>query len=608
MAPSLPSPVAGMSNLLGQMLAKGGAAKFGGGNNSDSDSDEPPPGSFAAMLAAKKKGLGQSSPTTSKAPALVVPKAPPPPAGGPPPPPPPGRGGPPPPPGAPGPPAPGMMMMNMKKEGATAGVKLKTLQWDKLNYMAVGNTVWGSGGVDEDALQRALGANGIFGNMEQLFVAKVTEYREPRASKKAREILILEQRRAHQINIMLGGMKHTNPEIRHAIFRMDEEFMSLVQITNLLKFVPEAEETGKLLEYKDAPEDVKLQLGRAEAFFVEILKIERYQQRLEGLKFKVTFESLLDGVNESISAISVASKKLKNAKYFKELLNLILMLGNYMNGGGHNGGAFGFKIASINKLVDTKASNAPNMTLLHFLTNITESTLPDLLNYQAEISTCGEACRVSLPELLSDFNLIKTKLKEIKVELSTHYPDGLKICPDDRFYEVMKPFIEGAEKKFSRAETAMVEMDSLYKDCVKFFGEEPAIIKPDEFFGIFKTFTSSFEKARDDNRKQRERDTQREKAKQAARQRQEQIAAKRNRLQVPDIIGEGSTSDADGGSDDKGMMDSLLETLRNGGDNEASRRDRRRKHRADHAASVSVKAQDLLTSLREDNGGHDRIS
>ncbi|KAG0358937.1 Dishevelled associated activator of morphogenesis 2 [Gamsiella multidivaricata] len=598
-----------MGNLLGQMLAKSNSTKLGGNNDSDSDSDEPAPGSFAAMLAAKKKRLGQSSPTTTKGPSFARPKAgdppPPPPSGAggpPPPPPPPGRGGPPPPPGGAGPPPPGMMLTNKKKDGAIAGVKLKTLQWDKLNYMAVGNTIWGSGGVDEEALQRALGANGIFGNMEQLFVAKVTEYREPRASKKAREILILEQRRAHQINIMLGGMKHTNPEIRHAILRMDEDFMPLVQLTNLLKYVPDAEETGKLLEYKDAPEDVKLRLGRAEAFFVEILQIDRYQQRLEGLKFKVTFKSLLDGVNESISAISIASKSLKDAGYFKELLNLILMLGNYMNGNSHNGGAFGFKIASINKLVDTKASNASSMTLLHFLTSITETTLPDLLQYQAEISSCGEACRVSLPELQSDFNHIKTQLKEIKVELSTHYPDGLKTCADDRFYEVMQPFIETAERQFSRTESAITEMEILYKDCVKFYGEEPTIMKPDEFFGIFKTFTSSFEKAREDNRKQRERDTQREKARLAAKQRQEQIAAKRNRLQVPDINGEGSTSDADGGSDDKGMMDSLLESLRNGRDNEASRRDRRRKHRMDHSASVAVKAQDLLTSLREDSG------
>ena len=102
--------------------------------------------------------------------------------------------------------------------------------------------------------------------------------------------------------------------------------------------------------------DTEKQLVLINIFFplgLQILNIDRYQQRLEGLKFKVTFQSLLDGVNESILAISAASKGLRNAKYFKELLNLILMLGNYMKGGSHNGGAFGFKIASINKVCFT---------------------------------------------------------------------------------------------------------------------------------------------------------------------------------------------------------------------------------------------------------------
>ncbi|KAF9956965.1 hypothetical protein BGZ70_009694 [Mortierella alpina] len=614
----------GLGGLLSSIVSKGGLQKSANGDNgSGSDSDEPPAGSLAAMLAAKKKKLGTASATSPGSPkaggptppALAPPKAggpppppppPPPPGmgGPPPPPPPPGKGGPPPP---PGPGGPGAMLMNMnkKKEGATAAVKLKALQWDKLNYMAVGNTVWGSGGMDESALQKALGENGVFGSMEQLFVAKVAEYKEPRASKKNMEICILEQRRAYQINIMLGGMKHTYPEIRQAILRMDEEFMTLVQLSNLLKFVPEAEETGKLLEYKDAPEDVKLTLGRPEAFFVEMLKVDRYQQRLEGLKFKVTFQSLLDGVNESMASITAASKGLKNAKHFKQLLNLILMLGNYMNGGSHNGGAFGFKIASINKLVDTKASNAPNMTLLHFLSNITESTLPEVLDYQKEIGACGDACRVSLPDLQADFNLIKTKIRETKQELTTHYANGRKICPEDRFYEVMQPFIESAEKAFAKAETAMLDMESLYKDCVKFYGEDSAVMKPDEFFGIFKTFMSSFEKARDDNHKQKEREEQREKAKTAAKVRQEQMAAKRNRIKVQGGE-EGGPDDASGGGrgDDKGVMDSLLETLRNGGDSEASRRDRRRKNRVlDHAPTngVASKAQDLLMSLREDN-------
>lgn len=65
---------------------------------------------------------------------------------------------------------------------------------------------------------------------------------ERKAAKKDREILVIEQRRAHQINIMLGGMKHTNPEIRFAVLRMDSDSLTLVQITNLIKFIPEAGE------------------------------------------------------------------------------------------------------------------------------------------------------------------------------------------------------------------------------------------------------------------------------------------------------------------------------------------------------------------------------
>lgn len=38
-----------------------------------------------------------------------------------------------------------------------------------------------------------------------------------------------------------------------------------------------------------------------------------------------------------------------------------------MNGAGHKGGAYGFKVTSINKLVDTKSANGSEHTLLHFL-------------------------------------------------------------------------------------------------------------------------------------------------------------------------------------------------------------------------------------------------
>lgn len=139
---------------------------------------------------------------------------------------------------------------------------------------------------------------------------------------------------------------------------------------------------------------------------------------------------------------------------------------------------------------------------------------------------------MSLPDLQTDFNYLKTKIKEIKTELHTHYFNGFKSCPEDRFYEVMQPFMVTAERAFAKAETAMLEMDTLYKEVVKFYGEDSVAMKPEEFFGIFKTFSASFEKAREDNQKQKEKEAQREKAKTAAKARQEQMAAKKNRINV----------------------------------------------------------------------------
>lgn len=141
---------------------------------------------------------------------------------------------------------------------------------------------------------------------------------------------------------------------------------------------------------------------------------------------------------------------------------------------------------------------------------------------------------MSIPEVQSDFNHLKLKIKEIKNELQTHYVNGYKASPDDRFFEVMQPFIENAEQAFRKAEADMLDMETTYKDCVKFYGEDAAVMKADEFFGIFKTFNASFEKARGDNHRQEEKEAQHEKAKTAAKARQEQMVAKKNRIRVQD--------------------------------------------------------------------------
>jgi len=67
------------------------------------------------------------------------------------------------------------------------------------------------------------------------------------------------------------------------------------------------------------------------------------------------------------------------------------MLGNFLNASGHKGNAQGFKVTSINKLVDTKSSQSSNRTLLHFTAKTVSQTMPDTESFLEELSKPAEA-------------------------------------------------------------------------------------------------------------------------------------------------------------------------------------------------------------------------
>ena len=62
----------------------------------------------------------------------------------------------------------------------------------------------------------------------------------------------------------------------------------------------------------------------------------------------------------------VTSEKLR------KVLEVVLAFGNFMNQG-RRGNAFGFKLSSLNKIVDTKSSTDKDVTLLHYIIKTLES-------------------------------------------------------------------------------------------------------------------------------------------------------------------------------------------------------------------------------------------
>ncbi|KAI9146343.1 hypothetical protein BKA69DRAFT_1034590 [Paraphysoderma sedebokerense] len=560
---------------------------------------------------------------------LPPPPPPPPPSMGgmpPPPPPPPPMGGMPPPPPPPGF-GPAMPLLPpRRKRKYIPSVALKQLQWDKLPDFSVKNTIW-KGSIEElekgiepdEKWSQVLGEN-VFNEIEEKFPARQVKVmkKEEKEKLEVKEVSVVDPKKAYNISvltifaflrtsdIMLGRLRqYTFTDLRQAILQLDFEVMTPQIIKQFLKYVPSAEEIGQLNAYKD---NRVVNLAKADRFFVEMLRIDRYEHRLKAINYMCSFDERYKDLDHDVNAIIEASESLESSECLAKFLDMVLMMGNYMNNG-FRGGAWGFKIGSINKLIDTKANDSKT-TLLHFLANLIQRKVPDILEFTNEIKPVSEACRVNFELLNTELNLLRSGLRDIINELERFHnnPNGGDEDKDkqDRFKSVMSEFkirIEGLMKDLN---VRVTKMEKCYKSVVQLFGEDPDKMGPEEFFGIFKTFLTSFETALSDNQKQREAEelkAKRRKIHRESREKKELKEMSNKRHPVNERIElEGKRND--GGKINE--MDDLLNSLKKGGDfferhhpshsssNQPAANGKSKRH-----SSIGTKAQQLLNNLQQ---------
>ncbi|XP_043543183.1 disheveled-associated activator of morphogenesis 2 isoform X2 [Chiloscyllium plagiosum] len=370
---------------------------------------------------------------------------------------------------------------------------LKSFNWHKLAEDRIQGTVWN----DIDDL-RAFNTLDLE-DFEKMFSAYQRQQKELGSTedlyltmRKVKELSVIDGRRAQNCVILLSKLKLSNEEIKRAILQMDEqEDLAKDMLEQLLKFVPEKSDIDLLEEHKHETD----RMARADRFLYEMSRIDHYQQRLQALFFKKKFAERLAEAKPKIEVILLASKELCRSKRLKQLLEVVLAFGNYMNKG-QRGNAFGFRISSLNKIGDTKSSIDRNITLLHYLIMIFEKSYPEILTIQLDLLHVPDAAKVNLAELEKEINNIKNGLKALEAELE--YQKRRTRDGEDKFVPVMSDFITVASFSFSEMEDMLVEAKDKYSKMLKHFSEDETKMQPDEFFGIFDTFLQSFAEAKQD--------------------------------------------------------------------------------------------------------------
>ncbi|XP_030171292.1 disheveled-associated activator of morphogenesis 2 isoform X1 [Lynx canadensis] len=487
----------------------------------------------------------------------------------PPPPPPLPPGGPPTPPGAPPcfsmglplppDPCPSSDIPLRKKCVPQPSHPLKSFNWVKLNEERVPGTVWNE--VDDMRVFRILDLE----DFEKMFSAYqrhqelITNPQQKElgstediylASRKVKELSVIDGRRAQNCIILLSKLKLSNEEIRQAVLKMDEqEDLAKDMLEQLLKFIPEKSDIDLLEEHKHEIE----RMARADRFLYEMSRIDHYQQRLQALFFKKKFQERLAEAKPKVEAILLASRELIRSKRLMRMLEVVLAIGNFMNKG-QRGGAYGFRVASLNKIADTKSSIDRNISLLHYLIMILEKHFPDILNMPSELQHLPEAAKVNLAELEKEVGNLRRGLRAVEVELE--YQKRQAREPNDKFVPVMSDFITVSSFSFSELEDQLNEARDKFSKALMHFGEQDSKMQPDEFFGIFDTFLQAFSEARQDLETMRRRKEEEERRARMEAMLKEQ--RERERWQRQRKVHAGSTLE------EGGEFDDLVSALRSG--------------------------------------------
>ncbi|XP_061747984.1 protein diaphanous homolog 2 isoform X3 [Nerophis ophidion] len=499
------------------------------------------------------------------------PPPPPPPGGGPPPPPPPPGCGPPPPPpffGGPGapPPPPSLPVLKLPyglepKKVYKPETVMKRVNWSKIVPQEMAeNCIWIK--VKEEKFENP----DLFAQLSHYFssqskarkdVKDETDDRMTQFKKKAKELRILDAKTAQNLSIFLGSFRLPYDEIRDIVLQVDEERLSESLIQNLIKNLPEQNELSSLAELKSEYEE----LVESEQFGIMMSSVKLLRPRLNGILFKLTFEEQVNNIRPDIMNVTFACEEVKKSEGFRKLLELVLLVGNYMNAGSRNAQTFGFNVSFLCKLRDTK-SITQCTTLLHFLAEKCEETFPEILRFPDELEHVESASKVSAEILKSSLTTMERHIVRLENDIE-NFPKTDDA--QDKFVEKMSGFCKHSREQYEKLSIMHKNMQKLYENTGSYFAFDPQAVSVEDFFGELSNFRTLFLEAVKENHKKREMEEKIKRARlakeKAEREKQERQQKKK---QLIDMNKEG---------DETGVMDSLMEALQSG----AAFRDRRKR-------------------------------
>ncbi|XP_057175687.1 formin-like protein 1 [Triplophysa rosa] len=256
-------------------------------------------------------------------------------------------------------------------------------------------------------------------------------------------------------------------------------------LEQLERFIPSDYEL-KLIQNFEREGRSLAELSEEDRFMVAFSKIPRLSQRISTMTFMGSFSESIQLLQPQLNAILAASMSIKSSSKLKKILEIILAFGNYMNSG-KRGSAYGFRLQSLDLLLDMKSTDR-KQTLLHFIISIIQEKYPQLQNFHTELHFLDKAALVSLDSIIADVRSLEKGMEMVRKEFQQH-KDSVVLAD---FLSKNGSVLDSVLKDSKTAQ-------EVYHSAVEYLGENPKATPPSAFFPVFARFIKAYKLAEQEN-------------------------------------------------------------------------------------------------------------
>ncbi|XP_056672975.1 formin-like protein 1 isoform X6 [Monodelphis domestica] len=295
------------------------------------------------------------------------------------------------------------------------------------------------------------------------------------------KVTLIEANRAKNLAITLRKGNLSTDRICEAIETYDLQALSLDFLELLTRFLPTEYELSLIGRYEKEQKPVE-ELSDEDRFMLRFSRIPRLSERMATLAFLGNFPDTAQMLMPQLNAIIAASMSIKSSDKLRNILEIVLAFGNYMNSS-KRGAAYGFRLQSLDALLEMKSTDR-KQTLLHYLVKVIGEKYPKLTCFHADLHFLDKAGAVSLDSVLQDTRALQRGMELTRREFMRQ---------DDN--PVLKEFLKvnspSMEKLLADGKTAQ----EAYESVVEYFGENPKTTPPSTFFPVFSRFVKAYKKA-----------------------------------------------------------------------------------------------------------------